>query len=97
MQIPIHVEKYNGKIERPKVANRALSDAEVEVLLSSPGAEDVPREIRNSVVGSWDFAANILPNAASTTVLDTGPAPFTAFVSICRCAARRASIGPRIT
>ena len=73
VEIPIHCQKYNGKIERPKIANRALSDAEVEVLLSSAGTENVPYEIRSSIVGAWDFAANILPNAASTTVVDTSP------------------------
>jgi N,N-dimethylformamidase len=70
VEIPIHFQKYNGKIERPKISNRALSDAEVEVLLSSAGVENVPYEIRTSVVGAWDFAANILPNAACTTVVD---------------------------
>ena len=73
LEIPIHFQSYNGKIERPKISSRALSDAEVEALLSSAGIENVSYEIRSSVVGAWDFAANISPNAASTTVVDKGP------------------------
>ena len=74
LEIPVHFQCYNGKIERPKISNRALSDAEVEVLLSSAGIEDVSHEIRSSIVGAWDFSANISPNAASTTVIDKSQA-----------------------
>ncbi len=71
--IPIHTHKYNGKIERPKIANRALSDTEVELLLSCAGCEHVPGELRGALVGAWDFSANIAENAASTHIVDTGP------------------------
>ncbi len=72
-EIPIHSHKYNGKIERPKLANRALSAAEVELLLASAGCEQVPGELRGVVVGAWDFSANIADNAASTHIVDAGP------------------------
>ena len=68
--IPVHTHKYNGKIERPKVANRALDDHEIELLLSSAGIENIPNELKGSLVGAWDFTANITKNAASTTVVD---------------------------
>lgn len=69
-EIPVHSMKYNGKIDRPKLANRALSDDEIELLLSCQGLENVSNEFRNVVVGAWDFAANITENAASPTILD---------------------------
>ncbi|MSR13442.1 MAG: N,N-dimethylformamidase [Gammaproteobacteria bacterium] len=72
-EIPVHTQKYNGKIERPKLANRALSAAEVEMLLASAGCENIPGELRGAVVGAWDFSANIADNAASTHIVDTGP------------------------
>jgi len=68
--IPIHTHKYNGKIERPKVVDRALDDHEIELLLSSAGIENIPNELKGSVIGAWDFTANITKNAASTTVTD---------------------------
>lgn len=72
-EIPTHTHKYNGKIERPKIANRALSAAEVELLLSCAGCEQVPGELRGALVGTWDFSANIADNAASTHIVDAGP------------------------
>lgn len=69
-EIPEHTHKYNGKIERPKLANRALSPDEIEILLSSQGIENVPNEMRRDVLGAWDFTANIKENAASPTILD---------------------------
>ena len=71
-EIPVHTHKYNGKIERPKVVNRALNEAEIDLLLGSAGLEHVANEVRAGVIGAWDFAANIAENAASTTIIDTG-------------------------
>ncbi len=71
-EIPAHTDKYNGKIERPRIAERAMSQAEIEMLLGAAGVEYLPNEMRASVVGAWDFAANIGENAASTTIIDTG-------------------------
>ncbi|MBI5616468.1 MAG: N,N-dimethylformamidase [Gammaproteobacteria bacterium] len=71
--IPVHTQKYNGKIERAKLANRALSAADVELLLASAGMENVPGELRGAIVGAWDFAANIAADAASTHIVDAGP------------------------
>ena len=69
-EIPVHTMKYNGKIDRPKLANRALSLDEIELLLGCQGLENVSNELRNAVVGAWDFAANISENAASPTIID---------------------------
>ena len=71
-EIPEHTDKYNGKIERPKIASRAMSTAEIETLLGCAGLEHIANEVRAGIVGAWDFAANIGDNAASTTVIDTG-------------------------
>ncbi len=69
-EVPVHTLKYNGKIERPKLAKRALSDAEVELLLACRGIETLGNELRDAVVGAWDFAENITVNAASPTIID---------------------------
>ncbi len=55
--------KYNGKIDSPRLANRAVNRAEMEMLKSGP----VPTSLRNVVVGSWDFAQDI----SSFKVTDT--------------------------
>ena len=70
MEIPIHTLKYNGKIERPKLANRALEDHEIEMLLSCQGIEHAPNELRACVIGAWDFVSNIKDNAASQSIID---------------------------
>lgn len=57
--------KYNGKIDSPRLANRVLSRAEMEMLKSGP----VPTPLRNAIVGSWDFSRNI----NSLRVSDTSP------------------------
>lgn len=72
-ELPVHTNKYNGKIDRPRVARCALSDAEIELLLNSTDADMLSNELRKSVVAMWDFSANIGRNAASTLVVDTGP------------------------
>ncbi|HYB42949.1 MAG TPA: N,N-dimethylformamidase beta subunit family domain-containing protein, partial [Candidatus Methylomirabilis sp.] len=43
--------KYNGKIEGPRLCNRALSRTEMEMLKAGP----IPMPLVGSVVGAWDF------------------------------------------
>ena len=73
LEIPVNTHNYNGKIERPKLANRVLDPAEFELLLACRGGVQVPAHVRNTIVGAWDFSANIKDNAASPTIIDTGP------------------------
>ena len=68
LEIPEHEAKFNGRIERPAVANRILDRAEIETVLRGP--RPVAAELRPAIVAAWDFAANIVPHAASTQVLD---------------------------
>jgi N,N-dimethylformamidase len=57
---------YNGKIDRPRVANRALSRERMAFLIDNPSAEDL--------VGAWDFAEGIGPKGiASTRIVDKSP------------------------
>ncbi len=58
-ELPVHTHKYNGKIDRPRVARRALDDAEIELVLQTADARMLSNDLRESVVGMWDFAANI--------------------------------------
>ena len=69
-EIPIHTHKYNGKIERPKIANKALELHEIELLLSCQGIENIPNELKEVVIGAWNFNANMTPNASSTKIID---------------------------
>jgi N,N-dimethylformamidase len=71
--IPEHTQKYNGKIDRPRITNRALSRAEIELIMGAPRMEAIPTELRESIVAAWDFSANIRDNAASTHIVDMGP------------------------
>jgi N,N-dimethylformamidase len=57
--------KYNGKIDSPRLANRALNRAEMEMLKSG----SVPTPLKNALVGSWDFSRDI----DSIKVTDTSP------------------------
>lgn len=57
--------KYNGKIDSPRIANRALSRAELEILK----AGSVPNALASAVVGSWDFSREM----SSLRVMDTAP------------------------
>ena len=68
LEIPEHEAKFNGRIERPAVANQVLDRAEIETVLRGP--RPVAAELRPAIVAAWDFAANIVPHAASTQVLD---------------------------
>jgi N,N-dimethylformamidase len=70
VEIPEQGFVYNGKIDRPRLSRRALSKAEIEQL--ARGYRSCPAELRNDVVGAWDFQANITNNIASTSIIDTG-------------------------
>ena len=60
---------YNGKIDRPRLSNRALSKPSIEAL--ARGFTGCSLKIRSAVVGAWDFHANIQKNIASTLIVDT--------------------------
>ncbi len=57
--------KYNGKIDSPRLANRVLSRAEMEMVKGGP----VPTPLKPAIVGSWDFSRDI----TSLRVTDTSP------------------------
>ena len=56
---------YNGKIDRPRLFNRALTSQELEVLESGGS----PLRFGESVVGAWDFGTGF----QSDKVTDTSP------------------------
>ena len=55
---------YNGKLDSPRLANRALSRAEMEALKSG-----LPARLQTDVVGAWDFSRDI----SSKRVSDLSP------------------------
>ncbi len=57
--------KYNGKIDSPRLANRALTRTEMEVLKNGT----IPPQLLTSIVGAWDFSRDI----PSATVSDISP------------------------
>ena len=73
LEIPVNTCNYNGKIERPKLLNRAASATEIELMFASAGVEHVPNELRGALIGAWDFSANMEQNAANPTVYDMSP------------------------
>jgi N,N-dimethylformamidase len=58
--------KFNGKIDRPCLANRVLSRAEMEMLRAGP----TPTSLMTTVVGSWDFSRDISSLNATDTSLN---------------------------
>ena len=42
---------YNGKIDSPRLANRALSEADCETL-----AGPIPQHLEDYIIGAWDFS-----------------------------------------
>ena len=46
---------FNGKIDRPRLARRALSDAE----MAEAAGDAVPARLAPDLLGAWDFAADI--------------------------------------
>ena len=73
LEIPEHTMKYNGKIERPRLSNKALNRDQIEILLNNQKFESIPTELRASVVGFWDFCENITVDASSTKITDCSP------------------------
>jgi len=51
---PLMAGHFNGKIEAPRLASRALTRAEMEAL-----KQGVPAALDGSTVGAWDFARDI--------------------------------------
>jgi N,N-dimethylformamidase len=56
---------FNGKLDRPRVANRALTRAEMGALVEGPR----PVGLETAIVAEWDFAADI----SSERVTDRSP------------------------
>lgn len=70
IELPVQTRgTYNGKIDRPRLARRALSKGEIEALAG--GYKYCNPDVRNDVVGAWDFHENITKNIASTQIIDT--------------------------
>ncbi len=46
---------YNGKIDRPRLAGRALTPAEIEAL----AGDAIPAALADAVVAAWDFSRDI--------------------------------------
>ena len=78
IELPEQTFVYNGKIDRPRLCNRALSKAEIESL--ARGFSGCPADLRNAVVGAWDFHANITTNVATTHIIDTSPNTLNGFI-----------------
>ena len=57
------VDHFNGKIDSPRVASRALDRAEMQALKSTP----IDAELMHDVVAAWDFSRDIM-GAAVTDV-----------------------------
>jgi N,N-dimethylformamidase len=55
----------NGKLDRPRLANRALGSAEMAAL----GADTLPDDRLGSVVAAWDFSLDI----PGETIVDVAP------------------------
>jgi len=56
---------YNGKIDSPRLANRALSRPEIERLKAAA----VPADLATSTVAAWDFSQDI----PGTRIVDVSP------------------------
>jgi len=69
MEVPEQGFVYNGKIDRPRLSDRALSKPEIEML--ARGYKNCAAQLRESVIGAWDFQTNITTNIASTQIIDT--------------------------
>lgn len=66
--------KYNGKIESPHLANRALTQTEMGTLKHTPESP----QLSSVIVGAWDFSRDIplvkvsdtSPNVLHGTIVD---------------------------
>jgi hypothetical protein len=72
-EFPVPTQKYDGRIERPRLVSRALSDVEIETLPGMASVAQRPGDLREALVAAWDFNANIAAHAACTHIVDTGP------------------------
>ena len=61
---PIIGDHYNGKIDSPRLANRALSAPDMKAL-----QHGIPAALANTVVAAWDFSSDI----GSERVADLSP------------------------
>ena len=77
---------YNGRIDSPRIANRVLSPAEMELAKTRP----VDGALATSIVGAWDFSEGITTTTDHRSVLPTG---CTAASSTCRPAPSPAGAG----
>ncbi len=69
--LPEQTCTYNGKIDRPRLSSVALDKSGIDAL--ARGFQGCPAGLRETVVGAWDFQANITTNIASTHIIDTSP------------------------
>ena len=69
--LPEQCDTYNGKIDRPRLSDAALGKHEIDAL--ARGFKGCPADLRRSVVGAWDFQANITKHISSTYITDTSP------------------------
>ena len=68
--LPVQGGCFNGKLDGPAVAGRALDASEIESI--ARGLKGAPSQLRADVRGRWDFAANITKaGVSSTRVVDT--------------------------
>ncbi len=75
--LPEQCDTYNGKIDRPRLSAAALGKQEIDAL--ARGFKGCPADLRRSVVGAWDFQANITKNISSTYIIDTSPSVLNGF------------------
>ena len=73
IELPEHYQKYNGKIERPRLFGSAVDEETINMVLGQQKIESLPNEVKESLTAFWDFAENINKNAASTHVPEMTP------------------------
>jgi len=78
IELPHQINVYNGKIDRPRLSKIALSKNSIEKLAVS--YDSCNTTIRSTVIGAWDFHANIGKNIASTYIIDTSPGNHFGFI-----------------
>ena len=77
---------YNGRIDSPRVANRVLSPAEMELAKTRP----THGSLATAVIGAWDFSQGITTTTATDLIRQR---PCTAALSTCRRAPSPAGAG----
>jgi N,N-dimethylformamidase len=63
--MPLVGGHFNGKIDSPRLASRALNRAEMQIVVAGP----TPSGLQTALVGSWDFSQGI----DTDTIQDTTP------------------------